>query len=202
MPQLITKTHLQRELQFSLWRLNLPAYQFVRTGMNPAVVLPKNKTKAFATQGLMGSSVCWRDYGGGGLPRGCGSKLSITGTPLCTQVVQRVCDVRCSLVLPSWSLMAIETVLVSNWDYSPSWHPHSCTFDSLWPDHLYELLGVSHTHWTRGHISFVLSFHALKGYSFESHTVQEPPWRVTFSSSANRRNLCMQFKTKQDCVFN
>lgn len=55
-PQLIAKIHLQRELKFSLWGLKLPVYQFVLTGMNPAVVLPKNKT--FAAQGVVGSSAC------------------------------------------------------------------------------------------------------------------------------------------------
>lgn len=38
--------------------------------MNPAVVLPKNKTKAFAAQGIVGSSVCEGTREGGGLPKG------------------------------------------------------------------------------------------------------------------------------------
>lgn len=134
--------------------------------------------------------------------KGCSSKFSITGAQLCTQAVQKVCDVRGSPVLPSWSLMAIESVLVSSWDYSPSWHPHSCALDSLWSDHLYELLRDNHTRWARGHISFALSFCALKGYYFESHTIQQPFQRVTLSSSANRRELCMQFNIKQGYVFN
>lgn len=75
-PQLITKIHLQSELKFSLRGLNLPVYRFVCTGTNPAVVLPKNKTKAFAAQGIVGSSVCEGTLGGSFEGKGCGSKLS------------------------------------------------------------------------------------------------------------------------------
>lgn len=42
-PQLITKIHLQRELELSLQGLEPPVYHFVHPGMNPAPVLPKIK---------------------------------------------------------------------------------------------------------------------------------------------------------------
>lgn len=57
-PQLITKIHLQREPEPSLRGLEPPVYQFVHTGMNPAVILPQNKPVPFAALGTEGSSTC------------------------------------------------------------------------------------------------------------------------------------------------
>lgn len=55
-PQLITK--IQRERELSLQEMKPPVYQFVHTEGSPAVVLPQNKTLAFAALGIVGSSMC------------------------------------------------------------------------------------------------------------------------------------------------
>lgn len=111
-PQLITKIHLQREPEPSLRGLEPPVYQFVHTGMNPAVILPQNKPVPFAALGTGGSSTCEGGWRRAGLPKG---RVWGEGFP----------------VPSSGSSELMEPVWVLSWACSPSCHAHCWASEHL-----------------------------------------------------------------------
>lgn len=191
-PQLITKIHLQRELELSLRGLEPPVYQFVHTGMNPAVVLPQIKPLAFAALGIVGSSMC------AGIKEGRTSKGMGCSSKLCGA---KGCEVRgslCCLLEVLWWL------ILSRFSAGSVLPPAMPT-----PEHLTVCVLMicassleTAIHVEPQDIHLLLSFCALKGYYFESHFLQQPLQRVTLSSSANRAERCTWFNIKQGYVFN
>lgn len=187
-PQLVTKTWLQRELRLACggWmRLFVPSCVQGRSLQAPF----QKYNEGICCTGLWGQ-LCVRGQGGEDIQReGCSPQLSVTGA-----LRLQPAWVLTRAVPGAYKGLQVPPAAVW-WQPSLDWcwagtvlpppHPNARAFDGLCSDRLYELLGDDHTRWGRGQTALLSPLARWKErYYVESHT--------TAISEGDSQLLCKQ----------